>query len=295
MVCTGITTVEPASLTTCIPLGNYSASHSTSSGGSHSAGQAAIATGYVPGLMVLHASDSGGTGAAGEALADAETAAGYSAYSTALSVTIAIGCSLLILNVLIFAGVYYQRDKTRLEVKSLQKQYQQRGGGGAGCGPGGGNGGGQFDGIKHGHFHSSVMVDVENQLIDGGGGGGGGDTKSATHICANTMGMTVAPPNCMTTKLNEHGGGGANNKSAAHTFSRSNSVYGNHTGMMTLPKHIGGSGGGGGGGGGSVATAAGGTTQINYNRSTDCMTLPRNVNSATGAAISGSANGGNYF
>lgn len=39
---------------------------------------------------------------------------GFAAYSTALSVTIAIGCSLLILNVLIFAGVYYQRDKTRL-------------------------------------------------------------------------------------------------------------------------------------------------------------------------------------
>lgn len=41
----------------------------------------------------------------------------YGAYSTALSVTIAIGCSLLILNVLIFAGVYYQRDKQRLELK----------------------------------------------------------------------------------------------------------------------------------------------------------------------------------
>lgn len=61
-------------------------------------------------------------------MAVAEAAAGYAAYSTALSVTIAIGCSLLILNVLIFAGVYYQRDKTRLEVKTLQKQYQQRGG-----------------------------------------------------------------------------------------------------------------------------------------------------------------------
>ncbi|CAG9576311.1 unnamed protein product [Danaus chrysippus] len=49
---------------------------------------------------------------------DATTAAppedGFAAYSTALSVTIAIGCSLLILNVLIFAGVYYQRDKTRM-------------------------------------------------------------------------------------------------------------------------------------------------------------------------------------
>uniref|UniRef100_A0A8D9E0V9 Neuroligin-4, Y-linked n=1 Tax=Cacopsylla melanoneura TaxID=428564 RepID=A0A8D9E0V9_9HEMI len=38
---------------------------------------------------------------------------GFAAYSTALSVTVAIGCSLLILNVLIFAGVYYQRDKSR--------------------------------------------------------------------------------------------------------------------------------------------------------------------------------------
>ena len=41
----------------------------------------------------------------------------YGGYSTALSVTIAVGCSLLILNVLIFAGVYYQRDKTKLEAK----------------------------------------------------------------------------------------------------------------------------------------------------------------------------------
>ena len=32
-----------------------------------------------------------------------------SKYSTALSVTIAIGCTLLVLNVLIFAAVYYQR------------------------------------------------------------------------------------------------------------------------------------------------------------------------------------------
>jgi hypothetical protein len=36
-------------------------------------------------------------------------------YSTALSVTIAIGCSLLILNILIFAAFYYQRDKRRAE------------------------------------------------------------------------------------------------------------------------------------------------------------------------------------
>ncbi|XP_076312500.1 neuroligin-4, X-linked-like [Tachypleus tridentatus] len=45
-------------------------------------------------------------------------------YSTALSVTIAVGCSLLILNVLIFAGVFYQRDKYRIEAKLYKKNYK---------------------------------------------------------------------------------------------------------------------------------------------------------------------------
>ena len=39
-------------------------------------------------------------------------------YASALGVTVAVGCSLLALNALIFAAVYYQRDKT---VKLLQK------------------------------------------------------------------------------------------------------------------------------------------------------------------------------
>ena len=54
---------------------------------------------------------------------------GFAAYSTALSVTIAIGCSLLILNVLIFAGVYYQRDKTRLNEPRGMKKRNENGGG----------------------------------------------------------------------------------------------------------------------------------------------------------------------
>lgn len=52
---------------------------------------------------------------------------GFAAYSTALSVTIAIGCSLLILNVLIFAGVYYQRDKTRLNEPRMMKKRNENG------------------------------------------------------------------------------------------------------------------------------------------------------------------------
>lgn len=45
-------------------------------------------------------------------------------YSTALSLTIAIGCSLLILNVLVFAGIFYQRDRNRLETKLDRKKVQ---------------------------------------------------------------------------------------------------------------------------------------------------------------------------
>ena len=51
------------------------------------------------------AAGGGGGSAAGDSL---------SSYSTALSVTIAIGTSLLILNILIFAAVYYQRDRNKL-------------------------------------------------------------------------------------------------------------------------------------------------------------------------------------
>ncbi|XP_045506017.1 neuroligin-4, Y-linked-like [Colias croceus] len=82
--------------------------------------------------------------------------ASYTAYSTALSVTIAIGCSLLILNVLIFAGVYYQRDKTRLQVKALQQQKR--------------NHNSTFDSVsKHPHYFvghsqsSSTIVDIDHQ------------------------------------------------------------------------------------------------------------------------------------
>lgn len=45
-------------------------------------------------------------------------------YSTALVVTIAVGCSLLVLNVIIFAGIYYQKEKDNLE-KKLQKTYYE--------------------------------------------------------------------------------------------------------------------------------------------------------------------------
>lgn len=41
-------------------------------------------------------------------------------YTTALSVTIAIGCSLLVLNMLIFAGVYYQLERSKKRENSSE-------------------------------------------------------------------------------------------------------------------------------------------------------------------------------
>ncbi|XP_022240829.1 neuroligin-4, X-linked-like isoform X1 [Limulus polyphemus] len=61
-----------------------------------------------PGVFPNHSADT------------AQPSSEQSTYSTALSVTIAVGCSLLILNVLIFTGMFYQKDKNRLEAK-LQK------------------------------------------------------------------------------------------------------------------------------------------------------------------------------
>lgn len=53
-----------------------------------------------------------------------ESTYGFHTYSTALSVTIAIGCSLLILNILIFATFYYEREKRRQEHRR-QKQMER--------------------------------------------------------------------------------------------------------------------------------------------------------------------------
>ncbi|XP_030760903.1 neuroligin-4, X-linked-like, partial [Sitophilus oryzae] len=120
-------------------------------------------------------------------------AAGYAAYSTALSVTIAIGCSLLILNVLIFAGVYYQRDKTRMEVKNLQQQQtrnQQT-----------------FETIsKHQHYHlghaqsSNIIVDVEQDtsamiLAANAQQDYHAMSKVQQHLCPTSISNTLkAPP-----------------------------------------------------------------------------------------------------
>lgn len=155
-------------------------------------------------------------------------AAGYAAYSTALSVTIAIGCSLLILNVLIFAGVYYQRDKTRMEVKTLQQQQSRNQA--------------TFETIsKNQQYHlahshsSSIMVDVEQDtsamILAANAHQDAHMNKPQQHLCPTSITNTLkAPPpspnvmmqNCMTLPKN----------TSMHMHS-----YQGHQGCMTLPKN----------------------------------------------------------
>lgn len=42
-------------------------------------------------------------------------------YTAALGVTVGVGCLLLILNILIFAGIYYQRERSRRKIRLGRK------------------------------------------------------------------------------------------------------------------------------------------------------------------------------
>ncbi|XP_044727128.1 neuroligin-4, Y-linked [Chrysoperla carnea] len=46
----------------------------------------------------------------------------YQSYTTALTVTIAVGCFLLLLNILIFAGIYHKRDRSRHRFGTKKKE-----------------------------------------------------------------------------------------------------------------------------------------------------------------------------
>ncbi|XP_017099177.2 neuroligin-1 isoform X1 [Drosophila bipectinata] len=73
----------------------------------------------------------------------------FQSYTTALIATVAVGCFLLILNVLIFAGIYHQREKRARDAKTKEELQES-------------------DTSKN-----SSMLKL-NALISGGGGGGHG-------------------------------------------------------------------------------------------------------------------------
>ncbi|GAB0098543.1 uncharacterized protein DMENIID0001_142860 [Sergentomyia squamirostris] len=47
----------------------------------------------------------------------------FHSYTTALTITIAVGCFLLLLNILIFAGIYYQREKRASDAKRKEELF----------------------------------------------------------------------------------------------------------------------------------------------------------------------------
>lgn len=105
----------------------------------------------------------------------------YQSYTTALTVTIAVGCFLLLLNILIFAGIYYQREKRATDAKKKEEltEAEQR------CSPssrggckGGGGGGGS--GISTGSRKSSLQSSSGFTMVVGGGGGSGGGGGGGT-------------------------------------------------------------------------------------------------------------------
>lgn len=48
----------------------------------------------------------------------------FHSYTTALTITIAVGCFLLLLNILIFAGIYYQREKRASDTKRKEEFFE---------------------------------------------------------------------------------------------------------------------------------------------------------------------------
>lgn len=51
----------------------------------------------------------------------------YQSYTTALTITIAVGCFLLLLNIMIFAGIYYQREKRATDAKKKEELTEAEG------------------------------------------------------------------------------------------------------------------------------------------------------------------------
>ncbi|CAK6450683.1 unnamed protein product [Pipistrellus nathusii] len=93
-------------------------------------------------------------------------------YSTELSVTIAVGASLLFLNILAFAALYYKKDKRRHETH--RRPSPPRGGGGHGGGHGASHGGGH--GVGHGvgvagtndvaHLRNEDLLSLQMKPLD---------------------------------------------------------------------------------------------------------------------------------
>ncbi|KAK1802613.1 hypothetical protein P4O66_004258 [Electrophorus voltai] len=88
-------------------------------------------------------------------------------YSTELSVTIAVGASLLFLNILAFAALYYKKDKRRHESnrRGLSPQRNPTGAAGAGGSAGAGGGAGAND-VAHLQSEELMSLQMKQQQLE---------------------------------------------------------------------------------------------------------------------------------
>lgn len=178
----------------------------------------------------------------------------FHSYSAALAITIGVGCFLLLLNILIFAGIYYQRVKRTLDAKKKEEFVEssdimlpnfidhcmEKNGGGAGVGMSVSLNG-EKSALNIAPYTSNMDYDEYNRYVEkammakashhsGGGGGGGGCVNAPieNHKC-KSFGKAEPHVEFLSTRTPEK---------SAHNISMNNSVvhpkhHFNHTAAST--------------------------------------------------------------
>lgn len=91
----------------------------------------------------------------------------FHSYSAALAITIGVGCFLLLLNILIFAGIYYQRVKRTLDAKKKEEFVES----------------------------SDIMLPnfIDHCMEKNGGGGSGGGVGMSVSLNGEKSALNIAP------------------------------------------------------------------------------------------------------
>ncbi|XP_057617227.1 neuroligin-4, X-linked-like isoform X2 [Chionomys nivalis] len=171
-------------------------------------------------------------------------------YSTELSVTIAVGASLLFLNILAFAALYYKKDKRRHETHRRQHaaahthgHTQQRGGGGGTGGGGHGRGGDDFLQAKPPPLPPPPLPPQRHD------GGLGGDAADAAAAAAGGIRVACPPDYALTLRRSPDDIPlMAPSTITMAPNSLAGVAAGGSSGALTFNAFAGGVGGGGGGG-----------------------------------------------
>lgn len=93
----------------------------------------------------------------------------FHSYSAALAITIGVGCFLLLLNILIFAGIYYQRVKRTLDAKKKE----------------------EF--VESSDIMLPNFIDHCMEKNGGGGGGSGGGVGMSVSLNGEKSALNIAP------------------------------------------------------------------------------------------------------